>query len=479
MKRILFVGILMWAYALGARVGFAEDVSFTQQKMANGMDLVLMESHKVPLVTLVLTIKAGAYTESPDLNGLTHLWEHMFFKGNKRLPNQEAFKERIKELGITYNGDTSSEKVRYFFTLPSVFLEEGIQFMADAISTPLLDQTELDKEIQVVLSEYDHYASKPQFDFYNLNRRLIYGELDYMRDPLGHRPTIVGTTREKLFRIRDEVMVPANSALIVGGDFSAAKVESYVKKYFADWKNPKDWKLPKQPAFPKFPASAEFVMTRERVPTAELSMTYEGPRVSMDPNATYAADVLAGLLGHLNGKFYKKYVDSGLAFSAGFYYQTQQAAGMISVDASTKPENVTKVKDMLKKEIKEWASPTYFTPAQLADVHRQLKIRHILERSSPSSYTKSLAFWWAVAGLEYYETYIPKMQEVSLADIQRFVIKWLVDKPHITGILLSPEGAKAAGIKDTSEPLAKKHLQSYYPQKYGSNSTPKGDTSDE
>ena len=100
-------------------------------------------------------------------------------------------------------------------------------------------------------------------------------------------------------------------------------------------------------------------------------------------------------------------------------------------------------------------------------MRRQLKISHITERSSPSSYTKSLAFWWAITGLNYYDHYVEDMQKVTLADIYKYVTKWLIGRNHLTGILLSPEGAKTAGLKDTSEQYAKKFLKAYYPTKYG------------
>ena len=187
MRRVLLGSLLFMAAAVKPAVA-AEDKVYTAKKTATGLELIAMESHKVPLVTIVLASKAGAMTESPEINGLTHLWEHMFFKGNKRLPNQEAFNKRIRQLGITYNGDTSAEKVRYYFTLPSAFLEEGIQFMADAISTPLLDEEEMQRERKVVTDEYDRAAAQPGFDFNNLQRNYIYGAGEYLRDPLGLRP---------------------------------------------------------------------------------------------------------------------------------------------------------------------------------------------------------------------------------------------------------------------------------------------------
>jgi zinc protease len=163
---------------------------YRSEKLKNGMELVFVEDHKVPLVTIVLSVKAGSMTETPDINGLTHLWEHMFFKGNKTLPNQEAFNRRIRQLGIVYNGDTAAEKVRYFFTLPAAYLDEGLQFMADAIMTPLLDQSELEKERKVVLDEYDRNASQPGFELYKVRRELIYQKLGFLRDPLGVRKII-------------------------------------------------------------------------------------------------------------------------------------------------------------------------------------------------------------------------------------------------------------------------------------------------
>ena len=134
---------------------------------SNGLPILSVSMPKVPLVTIVLAAKAGAMTESPGTNGLTHVWEHMFFKGNQRIPNQEAFNKRVRQLGITFNGDTSAEMVRYYFTLPSKNLDAGLQFMADAISTPLLDTKELERERVVVLDEYDRNASQPGFDLHD------------------------------------------------------------------------------------------------------------------------------------------------------------------------------------------------------------------------------------------------------------------------------------------------------------------------
>ena len=434
---------------------------FVTKKIESGLEVVLMPSNKVPLVTIVLVAKAGAMTETKEVNGLTHLWEHMFFKGNARLPDQEAFNRRIRELGITYNGDTSAETVRYYFTMPSVHLDDGLQFMADAISTPLLEQKELEKERRVVLDEYDRNASNPAFDMHNLTRRIVFGDLDYRRDPLGQRPLIEKATREQLLRIRDEVFVPQNCALFVAGDFEVEKVMPMVTKHFAEWKSPKDWSPVKKPAFQPFPNTIEFVMTRPLVQNAAIEFTFEGPKARSNPKESFAADVLLHLLEHRSGKFYKKFDDSGITFESGMGYYTQSEAAELSIGAKTKPENLAKVKTMLLAEVTEWAKPNYFTQAQLEDVRRRLIISHKFELNKLSSYIKSLGFWWSVTGLDYYAGYQEEMQKVDLKQVQAFVKKYFIDKPYIATALLSPEDAKSINLEDNSKPLVEKYLSDY------------------
>ncbi len=430
------------------------DPSFSVSKMRNGLELVMVPSAKVPLATIVVAAKAGAMTETLDINGLTHLWEHMFFKGNKRLPNQEAFMNRVRELGIMFNGDTSAEVVRYYFTLPSAYLEEGLQFMSDAIATPLLEQSELEKERRVVLDEYDRDASSPSFDRYNLTRVLTYGPNEYRRDALGKRQVIETATRDQLLRIKSEVFTPGNCALFVGGDFDRAMLPGLVEKHFGSWANPAGWKPVARPGIKGIHKPADFVMTRKDVENSDVQITFAGPRAIIDQKDTYPADLLSRMLSHKNGRFYKKFVDSGLTFSAGAGYYTQADAGDFSIFASMQPAKAKEVRDMLLKEIAEWRRPGYFTREQLEDAKRGFQIERKFELNKISEYTKSLAFWWAITGLDYYSGYLDRLQATRMSDVQGFVSRWLVKKPYVSSIFMSPESAGKVGLVDNSAGLA-------------------------
>ena len=111
--------------------------NFHLTKLKNGLEVLVIEDKTVPLITIEVCVKNGSYTEDPEYNGLSHLYEHMFFKANKDLPSQEAFLDRVNELGISFNGTTSNERVNYYFTLNKKFLSEGLSFMNSAIRYPL------------------------------------------------------------------------------------------------------------------------------------------------------------------------------------------------------------------------------------------------------------------------------------------------------------------------------------------------------
>jgi zinc protease len=290
---------------------------------------------------------------------------------------------------------------------------------------------------------------------------MTYGDQDYQRDPLGLRPIIEKATREQLLQIKTEVFVPENMALLIAGDFSAAALPPLVEKYFSHWQTPKGWQRPKRPAFPAYPQTQEFVMTRPAVQNATIQIAYAGPRARTESEDTFAADVLAHLLGQRSGKFFQKYVESGLTFGAGLSYYTQSEAGEVELFAQTTPENAVKVKDMLLAEVNEWMKPDYFSKNALEDVRLQLVVNHQREQNQPSEFVKTLAFWWAITGFDYYRSYIPSLQKIEFAQIKAFVQKYLVDKPHLTMTLLSPEDAERVKLKDTSVELVKKYLGDY------------------
>jgi zinc protease len=224
----------------------------TSKVLDNGLEVIVIENHAVPLATVEIAVKSGSFVESPEYNGLSHLYEHMFFKGNKVIPNQEKYLKRLNELGASWNGTTNTERVNYFLTLPSENIREGTIFIRDALFYPLFQQKELERERVVVLGEFDRAEGQPGFHLAREVDRKLWYAYQSRKNVIGDREMIVTTPREKMVTIKDRYYVPNNSALLFAGDVKPDEAFALASELFGDWKKTDDphvkWPEPVHPA---------------------------------------------------------------------------------------------------------------------------------------------------------------------------------------------------------------------------------------
>lgn len=430
--------------------------SYESTTLPNGLEVVIVDAPKVPLATLVLTFKAGSMTETPTINGLTHVWEHMFFRGNKKIPDEAAFQRRTRQLGINTNAFTSTDQVSYHLTLPSVFLEEGIEFMADAIKTPLLTQHDLNAERVVVLDEFDRNASSPEFDRNRLLRHIRYGSLAYRRDPLGDRKVIETVNRETLLKIREQVFVPQNGVIMISGDVRHDMTLKLVDKYLGDWQGKKGWKPVSSQEMPAFPGNTDLVTTHRDAQNFQLSFHFQGPSLKNDEAATHAADVLSFALSHRNSPFYKTIIDSGLSLGAALQYRQEPEVSELYLGGSSAIDKAKDFETALIEEIPKMAKPGYFSSNILEDVRHSLEANYLRNQDEPSDYVMNLSFWWGATGLDYFEQYLPKLKRIREEHLIAFVRKYLLDKPYIRSTFLNPEDAKKLNYSVNAPDFLKK-----------------------
>ena len=112
-----------------------EDVERTisQRVLPNGLEVIVVPSGGVPLATVELVVKNGAFTQTPEYAGLAHLYEHMFFKANDSYPEPDEFMDRAANLGAVFNATTREELVSYYLTVVADSVEGGMQFLNAAL----------------------------------------------------------------------------------------------------------------------------------------------------------------------------------------------------------------------------------------------------------------------------------------------------------------------------------------------------------
>ena len=443
-QRILFLVIVVLTLAAVPCRG--QEHQIYEKTLANGLDVLVIPNPTVPLVTVELDVKNGGYTEGPEYTGLSHLYEHMFFKANKSIPNQERYLARLRELGATWNGTTGDERVNYFYTLPKDSLVPALKFMYDAATSPLFLQEELVKERPVVTGEYDRAESNP---FFLLNRAVdqkIWWKYYTRKNALGDRQVILSATTEKMQTIQHRYYVPNNSALILAGDLTKEEGFSLAERYFSPWERGPDpfaaFPVPGHPPIQK----TETVVVEKPVNAVTIMIKWQGPSVGKDPKSTYAADVLSFILGQQTSKFYKALVESGRAYFANFNYQTLNHTGPIVLMTQTSADSFSVCRTTVFNQLDQLANPDYFTDDQLESAKSILAIDEQYGQERPSQYAHTVGYWWAISGLDYYLTYIDNLKKVTRKDISEYVRKYVTGKPYVMGVLVSPKDRPKTGL---------------------------------
>ena len=440
MSRILGALVCAGLMSLMPAIGTAQEYNIYSTELENGLDVIVVENSIVPLVTVEINVRNGAYTESPEYDGLSHLYEHMFFKANESIPNQERFLERGRELGMSWNGTTSEERVNYYFTITKEKLTEGLEFMRAAIMSPLFLEEELVRERPVVTGEYDRAESSPFFQLSRAVGKKLWSEHFSRKNVIGDRDVILTTTQEKMRTIQNRYYIPNNSALLVAGDVDHEDVFRMAAETFGGWERGADpfaeFPVPEHPAL----ATNELVVVEQPVNAVTVNIAMHGPSVGKDVKATYAADVLSYILGQRNSDFQQQLVESGLFTNASISYYTLDYTGPINIRAQTTADKFQDGTRAIFEQIARFADPEYFTDEQIENAKIQLAANEMYGQERPSTFVHTLGFWWSVTdGLDYYLSYVKNLNAVTRDDIARYVRTYIQNQPYVMGVLVSPE----------------------------------------
>jgi zinc protease len=420
--------------------------------LPNGLEIIVVENHGVPLVTVEANARNGSFTQSPTYEGLSHLYEHMFFKSNASYPQPEQFVARASELGAVFNGTTQEEQVNYYLTVPSDSTMPAMAFLASALRTPLFRADELERERSVVIGEYDRAESDPFYALTTAMGKTLWGSAWSRKNPLGERAVILKTTPEQMRTIQRKYYVPNNTALIVAGDVTPDSVFAEARRLFGDWPRAANPFITDPiPPVPSLVGN-KGVIVEQPVNAVVVMLQWHGPGAHTDVPATYAADVFSDVLNQPGSRFQRKLVDSGLWQSIGVNYYTLNQVGPITISGAVAPGKLREAIAALDRELTEVVKPGYITADAVDGVKRQRIVGTMESLERSSGFAHQLGFWWAVTGLDYFFGYVDTMGKQTPEDLRRYASRYIVGKPRVTGVLLSPETRRT--LKLTEAELA-------------------------
>jgi len=265
---------------------------FDYNVMRNGLSVITSSMPHTRSVTICAFIKTGSRYETPSSSGISHLLEHMVFKGTKNFPNPRMISEGIEKVGGSMNASTDRELTIYWCKVPSDYLSAALAIIRDMLVEPLLLADDLDKEKSVVLEEIHMSLDDP-----SSKAELLLEELLWTGHPLGQ--SIAGSEESlngiKLSELTDYWRLqysPANTVLSIAGNVEVKSVLGEIEQLFGDWASTSH--LPFE-AFTSHQDSPAILLETKKTQQTQVCLAFHG--VSVTDNQRDAVNLLDTVLG--------------------------------------------------------------------------------------------------------------------------------------------------------------------------------------
>ncbi len=211
------------------------EVAFSDQRLDNGLRVIVAEDHLAPVVAVNLWYDVGSKHEVPGKTGFAHLFEHVMFQGSRHVAKAEHI-ALVQAAGGTMNGSTWLDRTNYFETLPAHQFELALWLEADRMATLLdaLSQENLDNQREVVKNEKRwSYDNRPYGSFQEkLQGHLFPPEHPYHHSTIGSMDDLNAASIEDVSAFFRTYYAPNNAVLSVVGDVETAEVVAAVERYF-------------------------------------------------------------------------------------------------------------------------------------------------------------------------------------------------------------------------------------------------------
>ena len=212
------VFLLLWTSPLSAA---DKEWNVTQETLANGLTVLMLEDHRAPVVTVQVWYKVGSRNERPGITGISHLLEHLMFRGTPKY-GQGEFSRLVQEKGGSHNAFTSNDQTVYFENTASSHLDLLLELEADRMANLTLDDTGFAAEKKIVMEERRmRTADEPAADLYEQLSAAAFTAHPYGWPTVGWMSDLETMSLDDVKNYRQVFYAPANAILVVAGDYYA------------------------------------------------------------------------------------------------------------------------------------------------------------------------------------------------------------------------------------------------------------------
>lgn len=407
---------------------FAGEAQVHETILSNGLKILTKEVHASPVVAFQVWYRVGSRNEELGKTGLSHLLEHMMFKGTDIYKKGEIDR-LMRENGAVNNAGTWKDFTYYHETLSSDKLELAMQIESDRMVNSLIDPKEFKAEMTVVRSELEGHENEPDslvsYEMY----AMAYKAHPYQWPTIGWRHDVESVTRNDLYKYYKTYYAPNNAIVVITGDFDTAKTLEMMRKYFG--------KIARQPDPPKVIAieppqlGERRAIVRKAGVAPRVMIGYHIPALGDKDN--YALDVLELVLSSgTSSRLYKALVDKQLTTDA--YASASYGKDPSLFTAGGTARSGVKIEDVetaLLAEI-ERTKTEPISNEELQKALNQLEAQFIYTNDSVTDQAEQLGYFETLYKWQFIDEYLKNARKVTPADVQNTAKKYLNAKNSTT-----------------------------------------------
>jgi zinc protease len=425
--------------------------------LPDGLTLIVKEDQSAPVASVQAWCATGSIYEDDKLGaGLSHILEHMLFKGTKTQKANDIAK-KIQDVGGYINAYTSFDRTVYWIDVPKDGVQTALAVLSDAMMNSTLPPEEYNKEQEVIRREFAMNIDDPDRMLSLLLFATAYQKHPYRLPVIGEMEIYNQLTQEQVMQYYKSRYVPNNLTFIVVGDVDAEKIRRQLVDYFKDYpeKSLKPVFVPEEPPqLGRRETHNEFATELSR-----LSLAWHIPELT-HPDVP-ALDLLAAVLGDgRSSRLYRRVrEEAGLAFAVSAFSYTPGDPGLFGVDATVDPKKREDAQKLIQQIIDE-VKQSGVTAAELIKAKKMSFSHHLDALTTMRGQASDLGSNWLLTrNLDFSRDYLNAVQKVTLDDIKRVAGKYLIDQ-NLTVTSLNPKDS-LAGKQEAAKPVAAGEVQKF------------------
>lgn len=425
--------VVRWpASGAAPRAPIIDPQSLTVRTLDNGLRVVIREAHSAHVVALHVWVRAGSRYETSENNGISHVIEHMVFRGSQNKKAEEVSNE-IESVGGYTNAETTKDATRYYAIVPSAHLDLAVKGFADALLRPTFRQSALDSEKRAMTVELGRRLMNPIVAIQEMVEGKAFKIHPYGLPMGGKVSNLEKITTAMVQDFHRRFYVAKNMTVVVVGDVNPEEAYKLVAEAFG----PARSDPPPKTVVPSEPPQSDLreVMDSRDVQQTAVTLAMHAPGMNT-PEAVLAMDVLITLLGEGKTSRLQKVLKGtpSLVIEYEVDFLTQKDPGLFAVTCVLPPENLEAVRAAVVKSLAD-LQETPVGPAELAKAKTLLEGQYAASNETFEGQAGSLGFYEAIDSYQFALTYIDRIREVTASDVQRVAKGYLTTSAYTFGVL--------------------------------------------